>query len=243
LYTARELPLTSPSSKSCDISDVIIPSWFVSVSPLELEKRLLGSDPGTFFVTQEKPGVFYNLVFVNDYEKVLNATIIMENANNFVLNFDGQEYISDSLLSLLKKMKFLKNFKDPRPFVKIAVADFENARVQLLKFNWSNSDILFKPGLSPMQVIGGSKRIFCTLLAPSCVSYSPSGELAVCDPGNGNCVIIFSDILSVIKKIFLGFIATGIKTPKEGKPIIKENVGKKNGGNDKNSNITSVEGA
>lgn len=71
---------------------------------------------------------------------------------------------------------------DPRPYVTIAVSDCSNARIQLIKFYWNRSDI-FSPELVPLQEIGGSKQLFTSLHTPNDVSYSPTGELAVCDVG------------------------------------------------------------
>lgn len=212
--TINSLSCFDPRIKDCSVHEMVVPSWLVRTAKDELEQLLL-AHVATFYVNAENHGdnVIYTLFFIDDWERINTVLIVQEAVDRFVLTYEAAEYICDTLLSLLKKLPFLKYVSDPRPYVQIAVSDRENARVQLLKFYWTTSDI-FKPQIVPLQQIGGSKKRFCTLLAPISVSYSPTGELAVCDAGDNHCVTIFSTTLTVIKRIFIGFIMSGVKEKK-----------------------------
>ena len=207
--------------KSGNVNEVIVPSWYILGKSLsELNKEIEGEPIGTFYLTKvDKDSNFFQLIFIDPFCRVGNITICQESANMFTTMYDSEEYVSSTLISLVKKLqgRFLQYTIDIRPHAIIAVADSLNARVQLLKYYWTKTDI-FEPEMVFMQSIGGSKQLFAKLHTPTNVSFSPSGELAVVDSGAGhNCVYIFSKTLRVIKKIFLGFMKYEIKVKVEKK--------------------------
>jgi hypothetical protein len=205
-------------SRTCNVDDVVTPIWFTSKSDEEVMVELADEAPGTFYVNQAEDPNLFGLLFVSFRYQVMNTTIRRERSNDdtYVLNYDGEEYIGDSLISLLKKLKFLKNVVDPRPYAIVAVADGSNARVQLLKFYWTSSE-LFKAELKPLQIIGGSNKLFYPLIEPISVSFSPSGELGICDKAQ-KCVVILSKYFSLIKRISLPFYISGVTKKIEGPP-------------------------
>ena len=97
---------------------------------------------------------------------------------------------------------------DPRPHVLIAVADKNNYRVQIFKYFWTfipAEPDLYSPSLEYFATIGGRKRSFMKLTRPTCVSYSPTGELVVVDADKGGKVYLLSQYFALIKNIDVPF--------------------------------------
>lgn len=120
-----------------------------------------------------------------------------------------QYYISNSLLSLDNKVLYPSLIdliisqrgmyirSDPRQYVYVAVVDKGNYRVQVFKFYYTDT-FIYTPKMQFIHMIGGSKNRYVELMKPTAVSYSPTGELAICDVGLRR-VMIMSITMSLIK--------------------------------------------
>jgi hypothetical protein len=120
-----------------------------------------------------------------------------------------QYYISNSLLSLDKKVLYpslidliisqrgLYIRSDPRQYVLVAAVDKDNYRIQIFKFYYTDT-FIYTPKMQFIHVIGGPKNRYIELMKPTAVSYSPTGELAICDVGLRR-VIIMSITMNLIK--------------------------------------------
>ena len=95
---------------------------------------------------------------------------------------------------------------DPRPYVLLAVNDKGNKRVQVFKYFWTRSE-LFLPAIVPFFVIGGmEKGCNCELFNPQAITFTPTGEVAVCDDESKKITIVSTVSRSVIRVISLSYI-------------------------------------
>lgn len=87
----------------------------------------------------------------------------------------------------------------------IAVVDSKNQRVQIFNYYWSESP-LYCQEVKLMYVIGGYKSCCgVKLIQPTAVSYSSTGDLAICDPGLKS-VLVLSSAMLLLRTITVPFI-------------------------------------
>jgi len=103
---------TDITARSSNIDTQITPLWYNEKPSDNLLDQIKFQPPGSFFVVKKlNTDIFFDLFFVDDYENVNNCTITMESSSFFVMMFNGVEYTGDSVLSLLKSFKYLKNVR------------------------------------------------------------------------------------------------------------------------------------
>jgi hypothetical protein len=126
------------------------------------------------------------MVYVTGKKRHVRVTL-EEMPNGGILKRDlttegsgGQFY--DSLLDMVMRNTFLDKTGqgDKRKSALVAVADQDNARVQILRFFWTNSDVC-KPMFKHVFTVGGLRENYVELRKPVQVAYSATGELAICD--------------------------------------------------------------
>ena len=116
--------------------------------------------------------------------------------------------VYDSLYDLVKYRKDLFILKEEiRDFFQVAVVDRKNFRVQICHCYFTKSAI-YSPLICPKFEIGGIKNRSCQLGDPVAVSYTKGGELAICDNGKCQVVLLTPDIYDVIKVIQTTFLST-----------------------------------
>ncbi len=107
---------------------------------------------------------------------------------------------------LIVVINTLFQFADPRPYVRIAVAETNNNRIQIFRFYWMSS-LLYTPEIVLQCVIGGYKNEQgIQVKNVTSVSFSPTGELAVCDMGMKH-VLLLSSTMTVLRKIKCPFVS------------------------------------
>lgn len=87
-------------------------------------KRIQGHEPGTFYVTKVNPeNNFWDLVFVDSQKQSRTLSICQENAELFVVHYDGNDYFGSTLSGLLKRMqgRFLKYMVSIEPIYVVNV--------------------------------------------------------------------------------------------------------------------------
>jgi hypothetical protein len=197
------------------------PKWYIGqrCNYTDCEERLYddGKIAGNFYVSErvDEP-ILYDLVYyshdfhiiksvlkrVYDDEDIITGPFKMCVASTAE---DGGPFYP-SLWDLIKCQKHLKNkANDPRPYVNIAVAEREGFRVQIFKYYWTKSEI-FIPTIELSNLIGGFENNFFELQSPSCVAYSSTGELALCDTGQKK-VYLLTRYMGLIKYINASFIS------------------------------------
>jgi hypothetical protein len=153
-----------------------------------------------------------------------------DNLNENEKNTKKIVVLPDSLYSFILSFNSRNNYilklpMDSRPFAQIAVADRDNNRIQVLRYHWT-STLCYQPTLQAIFEIGGNRNKIITLFDPVSVSYSSSGELAVCDMKTQSVFVLSEhlDVLKIIKIPFSNPTAT-ISSPK--KNILKRQISEK----------------
>jgi hypothetical protein len=123
---------------------------------------------------------------------------------------DGGELLKvfDSLYDLVRYRKDLFILREEvRPSFITAICDRKNFRVQILRCFFTSHPFLYSPLLLPIDIIGGIKNHYLTLYDPIDVSYTKGGELAICDNGRNQVVLLSSsgnyDVIKVIRATYL----------------------------------------
>ena len=186
------------------------PAWFVGeiLHKSELEAHLLDRvdlSLGDFCLGRlAEDERVYNLVYLGKNSRTITLVLRREPPKKgsdepggvFWLTAQGHGTIYPSFWHFILAQKFLhKPAIDARPYALIAVADEVNARVGIYRYHWTSSEI-FNPSLEHYLTIGGIRRRFYDLQGPRDVSYSPTGELAICDTDS---VIIMAPTMNVTK--------------------------------------------
>jgi len=110
------------------------------------------------------------------------------------------QILYESIWDFVKNQKFLR--KPPvehRPYALIAVADKGNYRVQIFKYFWTDTEV-YVPTIDFHALVGGTSNAILRLSDPVSVSYSHTGELAICD-SQARKIYLLSPYLSLIKTI------------------------------------------
>lgn len=195
------------------------PKWYIGQRDnyTDCEERLYddGQIAGNFYVSERiDDPILYDLVyFSHDFhaiKSVLKRVYDDEDIPTGPFKMciastaeDGGPFYP-SLWDLIKAQKHLKNkANDPRPYVNIAVAEREGFRVQIFKYYWTKSEI-FIPTIELSYTIGGFENLLFELKSPSCVAYSSTGELALCDIGQKK-VFLLTRYMGLIKCIDTSF--------------------------------------
>jgi hypothetical protein len=87
-----------------------------------------------------------------------------------------------------------------------AAVDRKNFRVQIFKTYWTKS-LVYNPLFQLVDIIGGNKSKYFSLLDPIAVAYSKGKELAIIDNGRSG-VVLFSPSFEVIKVMNLVYLST-----------------------------------
>jgi hypothetical protein len=123
---------------------------------------------------------------------------------------DGGELLKvfDSLYDLVRYRKDLFILREEvRPSFLTAVCDRKNFRIQILRCYFTQHSFLYSPLLLPIDIIGGIKNHYVTLYDPIGVSYTKGGELAICDNGKNQVILLSSsgncDVIKVIRATYL----------------------------------------
>ena len=134
-----------PESVSCyndprrhtgKLDDPYIPSWFRGVKSVEELENELAEDyvPGNFLLGQrEKNPAQFDMVHVTMQKRHERTTVEHCNDGSIYLRTEDSPSFP-SILTLVQRTFYLKQFKDKRPSALIAVADTGNRRVQILRF-------------------------------------------------------------------------------------------------------------
>ena len=128
---------------------------------------------------------------------------------------DHNTKVYESIWDFVKAQKYVRlPIWDPRPYCKIAVADKGNARVQIYRYFWTQSDV-YVPSFEYFGTIGGPCKTFYPLRWPHCVTFAPTGELSIIDKER---VLLFSDQFTFIMELDLPFISKSeaLKKSKKG---------------------------
>jgi hypothetical protein len=111
--------------------------------------------------------------------------------------------IFKSVYEVIQHQKSIKKYNEVRPYVKVAVAERANFRVQILHYYFLNTDV-YKPSLEPKHILGGHNNNLIEINQVTALAYSTSGELAVCDYSKSKISII-SPVYELIKTIYIGY--------------------------------------
>lgn len=187
------------------------PSWFVGDidHKSELEQHLYDKkdvSEGDFCMGRRVDDAsLYDLVYMGKGSRVFSLVVRrvprgerpsdQDAGGVFLSTSGGRGPLFKSIWHFVLAQKYLRKPSDMRPFAYIAVADLDNARVQILRYFWTNTEF-FIPSLEHYITIGGIRKRFFPLLAPSDVSFSPTGELAICDVDK---VVILAPTMAVVK--------------------------------------------
>jgi len=190
------------------LGDTHYPRWYLGEASIdEIEAKLADEYIAGHFFVGRRPGFphIFDLVYVTSKRRHIRTTIERSHDGTYLrrdVDQDGGQTFP-SILRIIQRSPWLVKEKDKRPSALIAVADSENSRVQVLRYYWTTND-LTAPQFQKLFTLGGLRGAFYPLRRPTCVAYSPSGELGVCD-SDSKCVLVFSQVMSVIRKISLAF--------------------------------------
>ena len=190
------------------IYDPYIPYWYLGESDVDgIEMRLSEEYiPGHFFIGRRpNAGHIYDMVYVKGNKRHERITLEkLENGGVLKreVGFDGGTQFK-SIFDVVMKSRHLVKEKDGRPSCRVAVADKENARVQIYQFFWSDSDVV-QPEFRYLATIGGPRESYFELKVPTYVSYSTTGELGIVDEGRKS-VFVMSPVMTLIREIKLEF--------------------------------------
>jgi len=187
----------------------------------------LEEDPfgGNFLVGQREgdESHFFDLMYYNNSCRLIHQ-VIRKNDNNTIslLTLGGDDGRTwPCIWDLIKSMRFLKKCDDPRPSILIAVAEQENYRVQVFKYYWTKSNI-FAPTIELAYVVGGHDDRYFELGNPCSVSFSSTGELAICDSNKKQVLILsqYMDLVRVVNTPHKYIISNILKQDKDAKKNI-----------------------
>lgn len=205
----------SDSSSSEATSSAFNPSWYVGAieSAYALQDRLSerGGRTGSFVVgtTRDKSDrLVFEVLYYMGPKKTQKVSLRARAGGGveIALATHGAATEYESVWSYLRQNKALRCHDDWRPFASLAVVDKGNERVQLLRYYWTNS-VLYTPSLEYADTIGGIRGRRRRLADPSCVAYSRTGELAICDASLQQ-VLLFAPTLQLIAVLDSPFSAS-----------------------------------
>jgi hypothetical protein len=114
-----------------------------------------------------------------------------------------------SIWDLVKADNALEGKTDRRPFVYIAVGERSNHRVQIMRYFWTVSDV-YRPTCESVYTVGGLRETFVPIRFPTCIDFSSSGELAICDTGLKK-IYLLTPYMTLIKAFQVPFQCTETK--------------------------------
>lgn len=196
-----------------------IPSWYKGILPLdELEDCLMEEveHERNFFVVGQRPAdpSLHDIVYLSPSHSIGRLTVKYDNSgvhggyfiNNLLVYSDENRVYYSCLQDLVEAQHHVLKIKeDSRDYVLFAVVDRKNYRIQIIRFYFTTS-FIFKPVLKVIASVGGTKNLICELRDPVAVAYAKNGELAICDNGK-NQIILLSKYLQFLKVIQLPFVS------------------------------------
>ena len=186
------------------------PSWFLGEihHKSELEQYLYDKEDaslGDFCLGQRvEDETLYDLSYLGKGGRVFSLLLrrvpLAERTSSpgevFLSTSAGRGPLFSSIWHLILGQKFLRKPPvDGRPFAHIAVAEPDNCRVNIWRYYWTLSEI-YTPSIEQFVCLGGIRKRYVDLQAPTDVSYSFTGELAICDIDK---VVIIAPNLAVVK--------------------------------------------